>query len=221
VQFGRYNPFPRRFGGGPNVLEIEHLAMLDALAPAWDVSDTTEIHAETYAHALAITAIWALNKRLEGHRIPLRMLETLTTWDQACGLRPMTGDPPIDRRRAVASKLRGFAGNALAQIDDVCRDLAGTAYLGLVTAQTAQVVTYWPGMAPGPPGFEWTSNRAQVAVRLDATAFRREAELLDLFQKLRNTLNALCPAWMGFEIGTDDGGWIVSVGIVGQTLLGG
>jgi hypothetical protein len=217
--FGRYGPFPRRFGGGPNVLEIEHLAMLDALAPAWDVSDTTEIHAETYAHALALTAVWALNKRLEGNRIPLRMLETLSTWERACGLRPLNTDTPIDRRRAVAAKLRGFAGNALSQIDDVCRDLAGDSYLGIVTADTSQVVTYYNGINPGPPGFEWTSNRAQIGVRLDAASFTREAELLEVVQKLRNTLNAICPAWMGFEIGTDDGGFIVNVGTIGQTIL--
>jgi hypothetical protein len=217
--FGRYNPFPRRFGGGPNVLEIEHLAMLDALAPAWDTSDTTEIHAETYAHAIAVTAIWALNKRLEGNRIPDRMLETLATWEQACGLRPLNTDTHVDRRRAVAAKLRGFAGNALAQIDDVCRDLAGDSYLGLVTADTAQVVTYWGGINPGPPGFEWCSNRAQIGVRLDADSFPRTSDLLDTVRKLRNTLNALCPAWMGFEIGTDDGGFVVAVGIIGQTLL--
>jgi hypothetical protein len=219
--YGRYNPYPKRYGGGPNVLEIEHMALLDALAPGWDVGEDTAIFAETYAHALVLTCIWALNKRLEGSRVPARMLETLRTWEAACGLRPLHTATPLDRRRAVAAKLRGSAGNALAQIDDVCRELAGDAYLGLVTAQSAQVVTYWPGMNPGPPGFEWTSNLAQVGVRLDGGAFRREAELLEVVQRLRTTLMALCPAWMGFEIGTDDGGFIVSVGIVGQTLLGG
>ena len=113
TQFGR-SPFPRRFGGGPNTLIIEHEAMLNALARGYDVSEDSPVYAEAYAHALAVTWIWRLNGRLRNQMVPLKMLETLTTWEGACKLRPAPTDTVQDRRRRVAAKFRGIIANAYA-----------------------------------------------------------------------------------------------------------
>ena len=217
-QFGRYGTvFPIRFGGGPSVLEQEHMAMLDALAPAWDVSESTEVFAETYGLALAVTAVWAMNRRLEGSRVPARMLETLTTWETACDLRPLPGSSPLARRRAIAAKLRGFVGNQLSAIEDVCSELGGSFYLGIALA--SDYYSYLAGLNPGPPGFEWTSNRAHLAVRLEATAGATDAVFLAVVQALQNALHALVPAWLTFAVGTDEDGFTADMGTVEQTLL--
>jgi hypothetical protein len=214
------NPYPRRYGGGPSTLELEHQALLDALAPGWDVSEGTAIYAECWAHALAITAIWQLNGRLRGHLVPARMLETLPVWEEACGLRPAPSDSPPVRRRAVAAQLRGFVGNTLRDISDVCAAAAGTAYEGLVIVDAAQATVYWPGINPGPPGFEWSSNRATVGVKI-AKSGAADSDFLALVQRINRQLAVLCPAWMTFQVGVEEGGAICDVAICDQTFLGG
>ena len=218
ASFGRWGGFPRRFGGGMGALEAEHRAMLDALAPGYDVSEDSPIFAETFAHAIAVSTIWALNKRLAGSMIPNRMLETLTTWETALRLRPRRLDTVIERRAAVAAKFLGFALNSIGAIYDACSTLAGSLFLGLGQVAEADAIWYAPGISPGPPGFEWTSNRATISVKLQRTGVADET-FSALVQRIQETLTAMCPAWMTFRIGTDEGGFIVDVGIVDLTLL--
>lgn len=218
MAFGRYGGFPRRFGGGAPVLLQEHQAVLDALAPGYDVGEDSPIYDEVFAHALAVSTIWALNKRLEGSMIPARMLETLTTWEQSMRLRPKRADSLQTRRAAVAAKFLGLASNTISTIYDVCAALAGSVFLGLAQVDELDAIWYAPGINPGPPGFEWTSNRATIAVRLERTGIP-DAVFLDLVQRIQVALTALVPAWMTFRIGTDEGGFIVDIGIVDLTLL--
>lgn len=194
------------------------MAMLDALAPGYDVSESSPIYAETYAHALAVSTVWALNKRLAGSMVPARMLETLTTWEEACRLRPRRTDSVQARRRAVAARFLGLALNTISVIYDTCATIAGSAFLGLAQVDEPDAIWYAPGINPGPPGFEWTSNRATIAVRLERTG-TPDAVFFDLVQRIQDALTALVPAWMTFRIGTDEGGFIVDIGIVDLTLL--
>lgn len=217
-KYGR-SPYPRRYGGGPNVLEIEHMAMLDALEPGWDVSDDTAVYAETYAHALAVTAIWRINGRLANMLIPLKMMESLPVWEQATGLRPKPSDSPQVRRRALAAKMRGFVGNTLRDIFDVCATAAGVNFLGLSGDATPTV--YWPGLNPGPPGFEWSSTRASIGVQLSKDGLT-DAAFGELFQSLHDNLDKLIPGWMTFQmgVGTASTGFIVDIGVVDLTIIG-
>jgi len=192
--------------------------MLDALAPGYDVAEDSPVYAEVYAHALAVSTVWALNQRLAGSLVPSRMLETLTTWEEACRLRPRRTDTVQARRRAVAARFLGLALNTISAIYDVCAMLAGSAFLGLAQVAESDAIWYAPGINPGPPGFEWTSNRATIAVRL-ARAGTPDAVFFDLVTRLQDALTALVPAWMTFRIGTDEGGFIVDIGIVDLTLL--
>lgn len=214
------NPWPRRWGGGPNTLIIEHEAMLRALAPGFDVSEDSPVYAEAYAHALAVTWIWRLNGRLRNQLVPSKMLETLTTWEEACRLRPTPTDSVQERRRRLAAKFRGIIGNTYSDIYDSMAALLGANFLGLTGPTVANEVTYWPGVNPGPPGFEWTSNRAIVAVRMQRLGLDDDA-FLRLVARAAEMLDAMIPSWMGYQIGTDEGGFIAGVAIAGITLLGG
>lgn len=202
------------------MLETEHQALLDGLAPGWDISEEYEVYAEAFAHALAVTAIWQLNGRLRNSRVPLKMMETLPVWEEACGLRPGPRDTPTARRRVLAAQLRGLVGNTLGDIDDVCATAAGSAFLGLAIVDPAQATVYWPGINPGPPGWEWSSNRAIVGVRLSREGIA-ENDFLTIVQQLNRQLDALCPAWMGFRLGTDEGGAVCDIAVCDLTLLGG
>lgn len=218
MAFGGYGGFARRFGGGRSIVELEHQAILEALAPGYDVESDSPVYAETFAHALAVSTIWALNRRIAGSMIPSRMLETLTTWEEALRLRPARADSAVTRRAAVAAKFLGLASNTISAIYDVCATLAGSLFLGLGQVAEADAIWYAPGIAPGPPGFEWTSNRATISVRLSRVG-TPDAVFFALVQRIQVALVAMVPAWMTFRIGTDEGGFIVDVGIVDITLL--
>jgi len=202
--------------GGPGDYESELPALLDAYAPGWDSSDDTENVAEARVLALATAMIWAINRRAVGRLVPGAMLETLTTWEEACALRPLPGTSAVARRAAVAARFAGFAGNALAQIYDVCIALAGAAFVGLAGA--ASPTHYEPGVNPDPPGAEWSSHRATLAVQLTRGGLP-DAALLDLSRRLRLELHAPCPAWMTVVIGTAEGGAIAGRAVAGLTLV--
>lgn len=214
--FGR-NPYPKRFGGGKRYHEVELEALLDLLAPGWDVEENSALYAEVYAEALAVAMIWTLNRRHANQGIPERMLEALTTWEAACRLRPSPKDTMQARRRAVAGRLRGLAGNTLNDIYDALAKLLGRAFDGLATVPEALATTYWPGINPGPPGYEWSSNRVRVAVKIIKSRLT-EAEYVSLRSKAFDLLDGLAPDWMTFTIGVGSE-FIINQGIIGQTLL--
>lgn len=225
--FGKYNPFPLTFGGGESTLEVEHLAMLDELAPGWDVSEGTAVWNEAYAHAGVLSLIWSCNERLKNQALPLRMLENLTVWEEATGLRPTLADLDGERRRRVAAKLRGLAGNRLADISDTCSAIFGDNFSQVTRVDPANGITYWPGgpalpsgqgmSAPGPPGFEWSTNRVVLLVVVTTDGLS-SALFQDKRSALYDALDTLIPAWMTITIGVGSS-FIVNVGIVGQTYI--
>lgn len=222
--FGSENPFPRRFGGGIRPRTYERRALERAFKKdGFDVSEGSVKAAEAYAFSSAIACIWAVNERLRGNDIPERMLETLPTYEEILRTRPASEDTDNARRSAVAAKLRGISGQVTSEdIEGVCRALLDSAFEGLIKVDPSNEFSYWPGMNPGPPGFEWTSNRCVIgiAVRQDA---RSDAAWARVMSQLRNILQTLLPGWEVFEIGTDDGGFTVGdgpdAGIVGVTFL--
>lgn len=214
--FGR-NSYPRRYGGGKRYHEVELEALLDMLAPGWDVDEDSALYAEAYVDALAVATIWTLNRRHANQGIPERMLEALPRWEEALKLRPTRKDSMQARRRAVAAKLRGLAGNTLNDIYDALAKLLGAAFDGLATVPEAQATTYWPGINPGPPGFEWSSNRVRIAVRMNSAGLTRD-QYVTLRSKAFSLLDGLAPDWMTFTIGSGSE-FIINQGIIGQTLL--
>ncbi len=216
--FGRYNPFPLTFGGGASRWETEHAALLDALADTYDPAEETASWVELYAYALAAAMVWAINARVAGQALPARMLEALPTWEEVCKLRPGPTDSMQARRARVAAKLRGVADNTLGGIYDSCAALAGGLFVEVRTVTLANEIAYWPGVNPGPPGYEWSSNRATFAVVLTRGSLG-DADFRDLVERTYQMLDAMAPAWMTFQVGIAGGGFICGKGIVGLTLL--
>jgi uncharacterized protein YmfQ (DUF2313 family) len=215
--------FPAAFGspGRSEEVEIEHQAILDALAPAWDVAEGTALYGETLAEAFAVTAMWHPSRRLSNQLLPTRMLDNFTDYERACNLRPRPGETTKERRSRLAAKLRAVVSNALRDLGAACLQALGDAFVELVTTDEADAIVYWPAVNPGPPGYEWSSNRATVCVHVDKTLmseaeFRRRRQAL--FDLLRDTL----PAWMTAVIGIGSGSgssFVCNQGIVGQTVI--
>jgi hypothetical protein len=223
-------PFARPFGGGQSIWQQEISALLDAYAPGWDNSDTSQSTAEVHALALGAAIMWAVNRRLENQRIPARMLETLPRWERACQLVPQPTDTVQMRRAAIAARFLGYLGNTPVQIFNICSTLCasvpGAVWSGLVAATAGSQVTYVPGINPGPPGFEWTSLRATVGVALVRSGVPGAA-YWDLVRRLQVELTIVCPVWMTFTIGCLDNpggpnggsGCIPGVAIPGVSLI--
>lgn len=215
--YGR-NPYPRRYGGGQRTFEIEHQAMLDRLAPGWDVSEDAAIYAEVYAQALMVSVAWAINNRLRRALIPAGMLRTtVESWEGAMRLRPNSTDSLVARRNAIAARLLGIAGNTILDIEAAASRLLGPRFVELRTIAEADTTTYWPGINPGPPGWEWASNRCTFAIVI-APVNDTDAERARVIGQLFVELESIAPAWMTFAIGTGEP-FIASLAITGLTFL--
>lgn len=217
MSFGAYGGFPFRFGGAKSAKKAELQAIVDALSPAFGTSTETASYAEAVAEASALAMIWSCNKRLTNQAQPMRMLEVLPVWEEALGLRPAAGDTAVARRRQVAGKLKALGDNSAVGVRAALDAVLGQNLDDVLYVATADEITYWPGVNPGPPGFEWSSNRARVAVRMN------ESALGDLeFEAKRNAaaviLDALLPAYVRFAIGVGSG-FVCDQGIIGKTFF--
>lgn len=215
--YGR-NHYPRRYGGGLRPHSVEHAALLDALTDAFDVSTDSDIYIETYAYAVAIAIIWSGNGRTGNQGIPARMFEALSTWEEACRLRPAPSDSIIQRRKRVAAKLRGLAGNDLTSLNDTCEAIAGQNFSRILSVPTASQINYWPGVYPGPPGFEFSSNRLVICVELVRLGLS-DSEYTSVQSRVEQTLNGMVPAYMTYVVGDYQGGFTCDVGVCGETLI--
>jgi len=213
--------FPLRFGGPDRTHDQEHQALLNALAPGWDVSEGTELWVEARVDAMVATMIWAVNRRLANQRVPLRMIDDLEDWEQVTALRPTPVDTMRERRQRLAAKLRGIANNAINDIIDTCSTALGANFEGLEAPTTANWITYWPGVNPGPPGYEFASNRAHVCIHTNKNGLaeedflRKRTMVIDLLDHMR-------PSWMTFTVGVGAGvgaSHVCNVGIVNQTII--
>ena len=209
-------PLANTLGGGPDDIDVALGALLEALRPYLDPADPVQI-ALTNAEALMIAITWAVNRRLSGMLDPRRMISTLPTWETACGLRPAPTDTDYDRRAALAAQFLGFIGNSIANLYGICSAIAGPAFLGFYLPASS-APTYQPGLNPGPPGWENASCRAVIGVRL-APVPSSDAAFLSMVRKLNRTLGLVCPAWMTFVVGTDEGHAVVDVAVADRTLV--
>lgn len=213
--------FPLQFGGPNNTLDIEHQALLDALAPGWDTGSDTELYAETRAEALMVTAIWRINRRVGNQWIPLRATDMLEDWEKATSTRVADGDTLVDRRRRLAAKLRVIANNAITDLEEAASTALGANFEALTTAAPADEIVYWPGINPGPPGYEWSTNRAIVAIHMNRIGLS-DADFKRKRSALAEVLDHMRPAWLAYTIGEGTGvgtQFIAGKGICGLTFV--
>lgn len=216
--FGRNNPFPFRFGGGESRVGVERQALIDAFAKGYDVQDDHEKAAEAEAYAGALAIGWACNERLANQAQPRKMLEELTTWEEACSLRPTAADTDRDRRLRVAARMRGISENDLQAIAEAAEELLGSAYVATTVVDPTDEIVFWPGMDPGPPGFEWTSNRAHIRIEVTKSGASSQAEFDALMLQLDDLMNHMLPTWMTYNWHTGSG-FYLGVSLLGEAAF--
>lgn len=215
--FGASGSFPFRFGGGENVRRAELEALVESLAPAFGRGDDTASYAECVMMACALAMIWSCNKRLTNQAHPMRMLDQLPVWEQALGLRPGPSETQVARRRAVAAKLKGLGDNSIVGVRAALDEILGQNLDDVLHVAAADQITYWPGVNPGPPGFEWSSSRARIGVKMNKNALG-DAEFVAKRRAATVLLDALLPAYVRFTIGVGDG-FVLNQGLLGVTYL--
>ena len=217
IGLGASNPVPFVIGGGPSYVEDEQGIILNALEAGFDSESTSGNYAEAYAEAMALAMIWASNKRLANQAIPERMMENLTIWEESCGMRPTVDELDRDRRARLSAKLRGTAGNSMGDIGFSCSKILGVNFVAVHKTDPVDWIVYWPGVSPGPPGLEWSSNRARISVQMTDDGLDAKESSAKRAVTV-NQLNDMTPAWMTFQIGVGTA-FIAAVGIVGKTLV--
>jgi len=218
MSLGRWGGLPFKLGGTrSDPARVEYGAMLDALQDAYDPAEGTYHEIETFAHARAAGMVWSAGKRLANQALPMKMLEMLPVMEEILHLTPAPGTTDIARRQAVAGKMRGLQGNALPDVEAVCAAVMGANYEEVLTVAPEDVVAYWPGGIPGPPGFEWASNEATYGVRVNRNGLS-DSEFLLKVGRLREQLKTLLPSWMTFTIGVGSS-FVVAQSIVGIDML--
>lgn len=221
--FGRFNPFPLRFGGGKRAIELAHEGLVSAYSQNLDTDDDTIVGLEAYAEARVISQPWIASKRL-GHQLsPQRMIENLPIWERITRLQPDATDSEADRRAELAGKMRGLLNNAEPDIRDACAEVLGTCFVDVHYTDTADEITYWPGLNPGPSLTPWTSNVCMAWVEVTKAHLSQEAFDRKI-GRLGRMLDDLLPVWMGFNFytvdtnGTDEG-FILDVSLLDEAGL--
>jgi hypothetical protein len=210
---------PAGFGSNSCPLEVgepvcweEQLrqALCDEYSPVFDVSDGTIAAIEAEAEAAVVAMIWAASQRMANQGQPLRMIEALPIWEQACGINPSPRDSARDRRNALAAKFRGYQGNTESDIRGVCAAALGGSFVALHHAPDDEQFAYWPGMNPGPPGFEWMTNRCQVLAQVSKAGLSDD-EFRRRVNKMTSVVDEILAAdcvfdWFRWDTdGVDDG----------------
>ena len=195
-----------RFGGGQSYVGNEYSALKAALEDGFDMSDESAKSAEMYGYAAAFGALWACNGRLSNQWQPMKMMEALPAWEEACGLKPSANDLPVNRRRVLAAKRRGYAGNAIPDIEGAVNTLLGSNYGGVYTVDEGDLndqldgdtVVFWPNLDPGPPSYEWYSNRATLYIEIERGT-QNDSDFNRLTTELDRLMLQMLPAWMSYE----------------------
>lgn len=232
MPYGSGGPYPRQYGGGKRARTYATQGIAQEFRRyKLDVSPGTVKGAEAYAYGNAIGGIWAINGRLANAEIPLRMMETLTTWEEILRLRPTVDESDNARRQAVAAKFRALSGQmTFGDIEDICRAVMGNSFVQLVKAERPDYMTYMPGgggpalaaldpaewgqFAPGLPGFENATNRCLLAIVVQQ-GILDDATYAKLKAALQRLMQTALPAYMGFAIGQGTAGFIVGIGVLG------
>lgn len=214
--------FPCNLGAADDTLEQIRLALSEELR-SWglNVNDGESAEIELTSDAMVLAFMWAVNERIGNQALPLRMIDHLPVWETIMQLRPVKGQGDNARRAAVAARMRGFGGNAFStDMTQAAATEAGGAWVESRKNAEADTTSYWPGINPGPPGFEYASNRAHVAFVLNSAGIEL-GQFIDLRDRVAILVDQMRPDWLTFEVGTNDtgDGFKLGVSIVGQDLL--
>lgn len=194
-KLGGFSPLPMRLGGGQTRVETLYKSLNESLGTAYDVSDESNVTAETMAEARALDAVWSSNRRMSLQWDPRRMTDFLSRWEKIFAVAPSPGDSDNARRAVLQGKFLALIGPST--LEDVVMPIASASFVGIEYTELVDAVPKWPGNSfPD----EWHSNVAHIVIRVKFTANQTLAEFWRMKSKLTAFLNDYLPAWVTFDI---------------------
>jgi hypothetical protein len=210
--------FPVPIGEDEDFHSLEQRAILGALEPALDPNSGTENWCEAYGEATVLASAWACTRRAANQAIPTRMIEALPGWETCCGLRPVLEDSDYERRQRLAAHNRALVGNSYGDLEDVAARALGANFEELRVVDPADHTVYWPGINPGPPSLEWSTNRCRYGVVLNTNALSTNASYDAKRDAVAVAFERSLPAWAAYCVGVGSS-FVVGIGVVGKTYL--
>jgi hypothetical protein len=87
----------------------------------------------------------------------------------------------------------------------------------VVLVDPANHYVYSPANVPGPPGFEWSSSRAVVGIRMTQSGLNA-AQFSAKRAATIQALTSMLPSWMAESVGVGSE-FVINEGVFGVTLL--
>ena len=210
MSFGKYHPYPRRFGGGryggKNLLEVMHKSLHASRGAAFDSGDDESVSSiESFAWARALVFDgWECNARLGHQWDARRVTDMLTRWERIFKIRPAPGATERARRAVLAERWSRFGavpnhahitttlqrelGDYFVAVEYIDQDLA--------TISVPSEDYPWGSVTPGRP---WSSSLALILVRLQKPAGATEAQFYEAAGKVPLALDPLVDAFSTFS----------------------
>jgi hypothetical protein len=210
VGYGKYHPYPRRFGGnkyeGKPLLEVLNKSIDAQRGAAFDTEDGTTVVAienHAFARALAYDG-WEVNARLGMQSDPTRTTDMLSRWETIFKIRPSPTATDKERRDELALRWARFGELANhAELEEALQVALGDYFYAVEYISLANAVVHVPdGTYPWGTvvdGIAWYSTVAHILVRVQKPTGATEADFYEHAGKVVTTLDPIVNAFVTFD----------------------
>ena len=210
MAYGRYHPYPRRFGGnvynGKPLTEVVHASLNAARGPAFNTEDsTTTVWIENFAHARALAIDgWEVNARVSMQWDPQRTTDMLPRWERIFAIRPSPTATDASRRAELTARWQRFGEiSNHARIVTALTNALGSYFVAVEYISLANAVVHVPD-ASYPwgtvvAGVTWYSTVAHILVRLQNPAGSTEGQFYDAAGLVPQILDPIVSSFVTFD----------------------
>lgn len=201
MSYGGFHPYPRRYGGGRPLLEVQVESLARQRGTALDATNPDSIawlECMAIARALVFDG-WYTNQRLAYQWDPRKMTDMLPRWERILKLRPGPDATDSERRAEVLKHFERFVGlTNHAKLLTELEAALGPVFVGIEYISTSNaIVTVPDGSYPWGsvvPGYPWSSSIAHILVRLQKPDGYTEGDFYDAAAKVVPIFDAIMPA---------------------------
>lgn len=254
---------PFKLGGGRSetVRAMHEIVVNGRPLVLRDGGDGTEVQAEDRTMARMLAVGWRDSERRRKQGDPMKLsaevrpvkdpatgeveaLSVLERWEKILGLRAWDRDALVDRRRAVAARLRGYTSNTVATINGAMGAVFGPWFLSVEENDIADVD--YAGKAP--PGnvqaswadsgytfsadypgiynatYPFSSGLARITINFVPPQNTDQSDVDAKASKALEVLDAILPAWMSattsqWAVDQTTGGFLADLSLIGLTAI--
>lgn len=205
--YGKYHPYPRRFGGnkhaGQPLTEVLHESLNAQRSVVFETENTVaSLEHLAWARALAYDG-WEVNHRLSLQWDPMRTTDMLQRWEQIFAIRPAPNATEKSRRVELARRWARFGRTANhATLESELRDRLGDFFYGIEYLDPSLAVVHSPDASypwgTQVDGVPWYSTVGLILVRLQKPANTSESDFYRVAGQCVTALDPLVNSFVSF-----------------------